>query len=218
VAQQFSEGRLVGGRLGILGAGKLGTAVARLAAEAGWDVLIADERTGPMIELIVSTVASGARLVGVDEMLASSDIVLLAIPYSRLRDLDTDALSHVVVIDATNPWLEADGANPPESPLRGRTGLRVVRSLNHIAYEELMAFAEPAGAPFRTAVAVASDDIPARKQVAELVDALGFDPVELDERSAWLLDANGPFFGRRLSKAEMGALVSASRRADRLTW
>jgi len=51
-----------------------------------------------------------------------------------------------------------------------------------------------------------------------LVEALGFDPVELDDRNAWLLDANGPFFGRRLSKAEMSALASASRRADRLTW
>jgi hypothetical protein len=90
--------------------------------------------------------------------------------------------------------------------------------LNHVAYEELLAYAEPAGAPFRMAVAVASDDVEARGEVAALVDALGFDPVELDGRSAWLLDANGPFFGRRLSKGEMTAVVSASRRADRLTW
>ena len=205
-------------RLGILGAGKLGTAVARLAVDAGREVLIADARTGPMIELIVSTVAAGARFVGVDEMLASSDIVLLAIPYSRVKELDPDKLSHAIVIDATNPWLESDGANPPGSPLRGRRGIRLVRSLNHVAYEELMSYAEPAGAPFRTGIAVASDDVEARKAVAALVDDLGFDPVELDDRSAWLLDTNGPFFGRRLSQAEMTALVTASRRADRLTW
>jgi len=205
-------------RLGILGAGKLGTAVARLAVDAGRQVLIADERTGPMIELIVSTVASGARLVSKDEMLASSDIVLLAIPYSRLTDLDLASFDGAIVIDATNPWLESDGANPPESPLKGQPGLRVVRSMNHLAYEDLGACAEPAGAPFRTAMAVASDDVAARKAVALLVDELGFDPVELDGRSAWLLDTNGPFFGRRLSQAEMNAIVSASRRADRLTW
>ena len=205
-------------RLGILGAGKLGTTVARLATDAGWDVLIADVRTGPMIELIVSTVASGARLVDVDEMLTSSDIVLLAIPYSRVRELDPETLAHAIVIDATNPWLEADGANPPGSPLRGRPGIRLVRSLNHVAYEDLLAYAEPAGAPFRTAIAVASDDVEARGKVAALVDALGFDPVELDGRSAWLLDTNGPFFGRRLSKGEMAVIVSASLRADRLTW
>jgi len=205
-------------RLGILGAGKLGTAVARLAVDAGRQVLIADERTGPMIELIVSTVASGARLVSKDEMLASSDIVLLAIPYSRLTDLDLASFDGAIVIDATNPWLESDGANPPESPLKGQPGLRVVRSMNHLAYEDLGACAEPAGAPFRTAMAVASDDVAARKAVALLVDELGFDPVELDGRSAWLLDTNGPFFGRRRSQAEMNAIVSASRRADRLTW
>lgn len=206
----------MGERLGILGAGKLGTTVARLAVDAGREVLIADERTGPMIELIVSTVAAGALLVGVDELFAACDLLLLAIPYSRVGELDLARLQHAVVIDATNPWVEADGAHPPESPLRGRPG--VVRSLNHLAYEELMAAAEPAGAPFRTAVAVASDDVKARKVVADLVDALGFDPVELDGRSAWLLDLNGPFFGRRLSAAEMTGLVSASRRADRLTW
>ena len=121
-------------RLGILGAGKLGTAVARLAVDAGRQVSIADERTDPMIELIVSTFAPGAHLVTKDEMLASSD------------------------------------------------------------------------------------DVAARKAVALLVDELGFAPVELDGRSAWLLETNGPFFGRRLSQAEMNALVSASRRADRLTW
>lgn len=208
----------MGDRLGILGAGKLGTTVARLATDAGWEVLIADVRTDPMIELIVSTVASGSQLVGVDDMLASSEIVLLAIPYSRVSDLDPEKLAHVIVIDATNPWLEADGANPPESPLRGRPGIRLVRSLNHVAYEELLAYAEPAGAPFRTAIAVASDDVEARGKVAALVDALGFDAVELDGRSAWLLETNGPFFGRRLSRGEMTALVSASQRADRLTW
>ena len=153
-------------RLGILGAGKLGTAVARLAVDAGRQVLMADERTTPMIELIVSTVAPGARLVSKDEMLASSDIVLLAIPYSRLTELDLPSFAGAIVIDATNPWLEADGANPPGSPLKGQPGMRVVRSMNHLAYEDVGAYAEPTGGPFRTAIAIASDDVAARKAPA----------------------------------------------------
>ncbi|MBI4900823.1 MAG: NAD(P)-binding domain-containing protein [Actinobacteria bacterium] len=205
-------------RLGILGAGRLGTAVARLAVDAGREVFIADVRTGPMVELVVATIAAGARLVGVDEMLASSEMVLLAIPYSRLADLDLAAFERVVLIDATNAWLEVDGADPPASPLKGHKGLRVVRTLNHLAYEDLTAYAEPAGAPFRTAMALVSDDVAARAAVAALVDDLGFDPVELDGRSAWMLESNGPFFGRRLAREEMTSLVSASRRADRLTW
>lgn len=171
-----------------------------------------------MIDLIVSTVAPGATLTDATQVLATSDIVLLAIPYSRLKDLDLDKLSRVVVIDATNSWLETDGQDPPPSPLRDRSGLRLVRSLNHLAYEDLGAFAAPPGAPFRTAVAVASDDVGARLQVAALVDDLGFDPVEMEARNTWLLDARGPFFGRRLSRAEMSAIASASRRANRLTW
>ncbi|HSN12700.1 MAG TPA: NAD(P)-binding domain-containing protein [Propionibacteriaceae bacterium] len=205
-------------RLGILGAGRLGTAVARLAVDAGREVRIADARTDPMVELVVSTIAAGSRLVSAEEMYASSDIVLMAIPYSHLGEVDLSALRHAVVVDATNPWLEVDGAHPPESPLRGPSGLRVVRTLNHLAYEDLIAYAAPRGAPFRTAVAVASDDVTSREAVASLVDDLGFDPVEIDARSAWMLESNGPFFGRRLAREEMGALVSASRRAARLTW
>ena len=205
-------------RLGILGAGKLGTAVARLAVDAGRDVLISDVRDDPMVQLVVSTIAAGSRLVPADEMFQSSDIVLVAIPYSHLGQVDLGALERAVLIDATNSWLEVDGADPPDSPLRTRRGLRVVRTLNHLAYEDLIAYAEPKGAPFRTAVAVASDDLDARRTVASLVDDLGFDPVEVDGRSAWMLESNGPFFGRRLAREEMSALISASRRADRLTW
>jgi predicted dinucleotide-binding enzyme len=208
----------VAARLGILGAGKLGTAVARLALNAGRTVAIADARTDPMIDLIVSTVAPGARLTDTADVLATSDIVLLAIPYSRLADLDLGRLSRVVVVDATNPWLETDSQDPRPSPLRSRPGLRLVRSLNHLAYEDLVAYAAPPGAPFRTAVAVASDDAAARSQVAALVDDLGFDPVEMEGQNAWLSGATGPFFGRRHSSAEMSAIASASRRANRLTW
>ena len=135
-----------------------------------------------------------------------------------LADLDLEKLSRVVVIDATNPWLETDGQDPPPSPLRGHPEIRLVRSLSHLPYEDLGAYAAPAGAPFRTAVAVASDDTAARSQVAALVDDLGFDPVEMEARNAWLADTTGPFFGRRLSSAEMSAIASASRRANRLTW
>jgi predicted dinucleotide-binding enzyme len=205
-------------RLGILGAGKLGTVVARLAVEAGRTVAIADARRDPMVRLIVETVAPGARLTDADDVMATSDIVLLAIPYSHLADLDLDRLARAVVIDATNPWAETDGQNPPKSPLRSRPGLHLVRSLNHLAYEDLGAFAAPSGAPFRTAVAVASDDVDARSQVAALVDDLGFDPVEMEAGNAWLLDVSGPFFGRRLSRGEMSAIASASRQANRLSW
>ncbi len=212
------KGSSVAARLGILGAGKLGTAVARLAVNAGHPVAIADARRDTMIDLIVSTVAPGATLTDAAEVLATSDMVLLAIPYSRLSDLDLDRLSRLVVIDATNPWRETDGQDPPPSPLRNHPGIRLVRSLNHLAYEDLGAYAAPSGTPFRTAVAVASDDATARSQVAALVDDLGFDPVEMEGGNAWLLDSTGPFFGRRLSSAEMSAIASASRRANRLTW
>lgn len=207
----------MGPRLGILGAGKLGTTVARLAVDAGRPVVIADQRTDPMVELVVSTVAPGATLAGAREALAC-EIVLLALPYSRLGDLDLDRLARAVVIDATNPWVETDGQSPPPSPLKGRPGLHVVRSLNHLAYEDLGAYASPKGTPFRTAMAVASDDLAARSKVAALVDDLGFDPVEMEQGVAWLLEPTGPFFGRRLVSSEMNAIASASRRANRLTW
>jgi len=190
--------------LGIVGAGKLGTTIGRLAADAGWQVLVSSGHPSPMQELIVSTMVPSARMAGWDALVHDADIVLLAIPFGKSDAIDYASLSGKVVIDPMNHWQAVDGQ---VDALDGRTGstseivrlrnpaMRLVKTLNHLSYTDMVADARSFPAPDRRAVAVASDDPGARTLAASLVDDLGFDPVEVGFDAAATLDADGPVFG-----------------------
>ncbi|GAA4384405.1 NAD(P)-binding domain-containing protein [Brevibacterium sp. NPDC049920] len=206
--------------IGIVGVGKLGTALGRLVIDAGCELVLAGRPGQPMLDLIVSSLLPEAQLVDFAELAARADITILAVPRPALAGLDLAALRGIV-IDATNAWEATDGIAAPagaEPQLSGTCWLAgdllhlaVVRTLNHAAYTDLAADARPAGAPGRRALGVAGDDPAALEAVAALVDRLGFDPVVLGPDRAHLLDVDGPVFGRRLERAEFeSALADAS--------
>jgi hypothetical protein len=74
-------------RLGIIGAGKLGTSVARAAIAAGYDVAISGSGTAEDITLTIDVLAPGARAVTTDEAVRHADIITLAVPTHRFREL-----------------------------------------------------------------------------------------------------------------------------------
>lgn len=203
--------------IGIVGVGKLGTALGRLVIDAGCELVLAGRPGQPMLDLIVSSLLPEAQLVDFAELAARADITILAVPRPALTDLDLAAL-HGIVIDATNAWEATDGIVAPageEPQLSGACGLArdlphlaVIRTLNHAAYTDLAADARPAGAPGRRALGVAGDDPAALEAVAALVDRLGFDPVVLGPDRVHLLDVDGPVFGRRLEQAEFAAALA----------
>lgn len=204
--------------MGIIGAGKVGTTLARLALRAGWRVVLSGSPRQPMQALIVETLVPGARLLPEADVVAASDLVVLAVPFGRSDSVDVAALSGKVVVDAMNYWYPVDGALPDVDAFDGSTAeytrarnprMRVVKSLNHLGYHDMETDARPAGDPHRRAVAVASDDPDARALVARFVDDLGFDPVLLTLADGVHLEEGGPVFGVPMSEQQLVAVLAA---------
>lgn len=214
------DGKAVDRRLGIVGAGKIGTAVARAAVEAGYDVAISGSGPAERIELIVEVLAPGARALSTAEVVAGAGLIVLAVPMHRFRNLPRDLFAGRILIDAMNYWAETDGVDqelataPAGTSAVVRdwfTSARVVKSLNHLGYFKFEKSRRPAGSPGRLALAAAGDDRGAVATVMRLIDALGFDAVDAGGIEAGLaLQPDGPVFGAGHSAQELSSLLSRS--------
>lgn len=205
--------------IGILGAGRVGTAVARQALAAGFDVSIATAKPADEIEMIVDIVTPGASAVEAAEA-ADSDLVIVAVPLHKYRTLDPTLLAGKTVIDVMNYWAPIDGTiddfedDPRTSSEIIQSFLqesRVVKSLNHIGYHELEEDGQPADSPDRRALAVASDYAAAKQLVSAFLDRLGYDPVDAGPLAAGRAFQPGTeiFNGSHTAK-QMRALLEAA--------
>jgi predicted dinucleotide-binding enzyme len=98
-------------RLDIVGAGKIGTAIARAAVAGDDDVAISGSGAVERIELIVEVLARGVHLGATDDVVHHAELIVLAVPMHRFRDLPGDLFDAEIVADATNYWAEIDGIN-----------------------------------------------------------------------------------------------------------
>src|SRR3982074_1923681 len=98
--------------LGIIGAGRVGTTIARAAIAAGYDVAISGSGAAERIALIVDVLAPGARALSTDEVVRHAELIVLAVPMHRFRQLPHDRFAGKILIDAMNYWEEIDGVDP----------------------------------------------------------------------------------------------------------
>ena len=99
-------------RLGIVGAGKFGTTLARAAVAAGYEVAISGSGPSDKIALTIDVLAPGAHAATTDEVVRHADVIVLAVPTHRFRELQSDLFAGKVLIDATNYWPPVDGDDP----------------------------------------------------------------------------------------------------------
>jgi predicted dinucleotide-binding enzyme len=213
-----SNGEPTHRRLGIVGAGKAGTAFARAAVAGGYDVAISGSGSAERIELIVDVLAPGARAVSTDEVVSYADLIVLAIPMHRFRDLRRNLFAGKILVDAMNYWDEIDGVDQQFETASAGTSMlvqewfssaRVVKSLNHLGYFKFEKSRRPRGAPGRIGMAAAGDDPAAVAAVLQLIDTIGFDGVDAGKLASGLaLQPGGPIFGAGHSAKELSNLLS----------
>jgi len=206
------------GTVGILGAGRVGTVLARLARDAGLEVLIAGSAAPESIATGLATEAPGAIATTAGEAASRADIVILAIPLPKFRMLPAEALKGKLVIDTMNYWWELDGLRPEfADPLTSTSETvraflkdsRVVKSLNHASLWELENLARPKGDPERRALAIAGDDPADVAQASFLVNALGFDPISAGPLANGIMFEPGTdVFGADASAPELREMLN----------
>ena len=223
VESQYSSPRASGvatpsvGSVAIFGAGRVGTVLARALVEAGLSVHVVGPRGPEDIRLIVDVVAPGANASEAAEAVVDADVVILAVPLHKVDSLDSHLLEGKIVVDVMNYWEPIDGHLPEFADATNGTspiiaskfpGARIVKAFNHIGYHDIESDRRDAESPDRRALAVASDDDEAALAVMSLVDAIGFDALDLGPLSnGVVLEAGGGVFGVRLGKERLAALI-----------
>jgi predicted dinucleotide-binding enzyme len=194
--------------LGIIGAGKVGSVLARQALRSGYRVLVADSGEPARLAMALAYLAPGAEACSAEDLASWADIVHLAIPLAACGSLPIEGLAGKIVIDGMNYWPQLDA---PMADFEARPGAssevvqallplsRVVKTLNHLGFHEIEEDARAPGSPGRRAIAMAGDDAGAKAEVAAFLSNLGFDSLDAgDLAQGWRFSPGQPAFGRRL--------------------
>ncbi|TNC05706.1 NADP oxidoreductase [Methylobacterium terricola] len=207
-------------RIGIIGAGYVGRAVAQHAVAGGHAVMVANSRGNQ--SLFSLSIALGCRTGTAAEAAAFGEVVVAAIPLHAYPTLPRAELAGKIVLDAMNYYPERDGPLAELDARRATTsGLlaahlpaaRIVKAFNAIRAQDLETDGRPAGTPGRRALPLAGDDVPAKAVAAELIDQFGFDPVDAGSLAeSWRFERAKPAYCVPLDRAGLLQALAAAER------
>ena len=170
--------------ISFIGSGNIGSTVAQLAVDAGYDVVVSNSRGPETLDGLVEQLGAKARAATADEAAAAGDIVVLTIPLGKVDQVDPAPLAGKVVIDTCNYYPERDGDIAAlDDKQTTTTGLvqqhlpqsHVVKAFNNIFFQHLGSMQRPAGAPDRNTLMIAGDDADAKQTVTTFIETLGYD-------------------------------------------
>ncbi|XWW50027.1 NAD(P)-binding domain-containing protein [Planococcus sp. 11815] len=206
-------------RFGIIGAGPIGTSIARKLVENGHDVKIADVRD---IEHLEGKEIAGTP-VSVEDVINNIDVLFLSLPLhvmASIRHIVDQAGEEVIIADTSNYYPFRD--NKIEEIENGmvesvwvsqQLGRPIIKAFsNQLAYT-LENKGTPEGTNGRIAMAIAGDDPAQKQQIMAVVNELGFDAVDSGSlRDSWRQQPGTPAYCTELTKAE---LTEALKKADK---
>ncbi|MFM0302187.1 NADPH-dependent F420 reductase [Paraburkholderia sediminicola] len=207
-------------KIGILGAGFLGRAMATVAKNHGHEVMISNSRDP---RTLISTAAVlGCALGTAEEAAKFGDVVVVTVPFSNIDALPAAALDGKIVIDTCNYYPDRDGqiealnsrsTTTSQMLAAALPGAKVVKAFNAILAKDLETDGKPAGAANRRALPIASDNAQAKHVVTGLLDQFGFDPVDAGALAdSWRFERAKPVYCIALDRAGITEGLAAAQR------
>lgn len=208
--------------IGLIGAGHIGSQLARLAVASGHDVVVSNSRGPETLAPLVQELGPRACAATPAEAARAGELVVVTIPLKNIRDVPAEPLAGKVVVDTNNYYPQRDGhireldeeSTTTSELLQAHLPTsKVVKAFNHIYAAELTTHGRPPGAPNRRALVIAGDDAEAKSTVARLIDQFGFDVVDAGPlREGWRIQRDTPGYGPRRNAEELRRDLAAAKR------
>ncbi len=203
-------------KIGIIGTGHIGGALATLWVHAGHEVLMSS-RHPEELQALAKSLGPRAHVGTPREAATFGEVVLISVPYGALPQVGRDLRSELagkIVLDTGNPYPERDGQMAVEARRKGTgvasaeylPGVRLVRAFNAINSGDLRSEAHRKGAPI--AIPLAGDDSQALQVAERLVRDAGFVPVVVGPLSrAREFDVGTPVYTRLMTEPQLRAAL-----------
>jgi hypothetical protein len=199
-------------KIGIIGAGNIGSALAKKFVALGHDVSIANTR-GPQ-SLVSFAAETGAMPVTIEQVVQGRDIVIIAIPQQGIFNLPKDLFVHVdnntIIVDTGNYYpevrdiliAEIDGGMLESEWVSKQIGAPIIKAFNSITVWSITTRGLPHGSLNRICISVAGDNKKHKQVILELIDQVGFDGIDAGSLSdSWRLQPGAPAYCMDLDKA-----------------
>lgn len=207
-------------RIGIIGAGRVGGTLARHFAVAEHDVAVANSRGPETLRELESELFERGRATTAQEAARFGEVVVVAVPFGRYRQVPAQGMDGKPVIDTTNYHPERDGHFPELDEYRTTSsemmqshlrGAHVVKAFNAMRWDHLRDFGRPGGPLERFGIPASGDDAHAKRRVLDLIDELGFEPVDAGSlaNGGRKHQPGGPFYPAEMGGRELHARLGA---------
>lgn len=209
-------------RFGIIGAGHIGSTLARGLVDRGHDVVISNSRGPASLQELVAELGEHAQAGTVTAAATQGEVVIVTVPLKAYQDVPVAPLAGKIVLDTNNYYWERDGRIAAlEEKTTTTSGMlqehlpesKVVKAFNHIMSGQILTDGSPAGTPGRRALATSSDHADAVAFVTALYDEFGFDTVNAGPLSeSWRVERDQPAYGVRQDRDELEANLARATR------